>query len=259
MHWFAADGTSTTLDTQTGAMRAGLVPTGCSALAIGGGELLYSCDDDPAERIVDITTGERHEIASRDDLRYEGDGAFLVGVGRQWVSADILYLNGGTWDRAYLNWHTGEMVHGLVTGRSIADLNLPGLERHMCRPFKRPEVTVDEQEQPLHDYLYQYERPFRLTQLGRRQDIVLSRCGHRRGTVLARVRDGGAPSPGPLRDGIVTWQGYGPTSGAYVLATKRRYVWPEYSADLTHGGDYAFRSLKLDDGNWAVQRARLRP
>jgi hypothetical protein len=260
LHWFAVDGTSTTLDTKTGATRAGLVPTGCDALAIGGGELLYRCDEDPAERIVDITTGERHDIVAAEDLRNEGDtGAFLVGVGRQWVSGDIVYLTGHTWDRVYLNWHTGEMVSGTVTGRSIADLNLPGLRRPMCRPFKRPEPTLDERELRPQDYAYQYERPFRLTQLGRRQEIVLSRCGHRRGTVLARVRNGGAPGPGPLRDGIVTWQGYSGGSGAYLVATKRRYVWPEYNIDLTHGGDYAFRVVKLEDGNWAVQRARLRP
>lgn len=256
VHWISSDGASTVLDARTGKRRRGLVPAGCRPEALGSGLLVYACEGaDPPEKIVDLATGRTRDIEGLADFRTSTpEPPRIVGVGRRWVSADIFVTNGGSYQRSYLDWHTGRIVSEAITGREIQNLDARRLAEPMCAPFRRPSWDG---ERPFDDLAYQYRGPYGI-RVGtpRRNDIVLSRCGSGRRVVLARAR-GFVPAPGPLRGGIVTWtaeQGI----GAYVLRTRHLFRWPGVPTALTHAGDYVFRAKPRPDGRWTIQRARVR-
>lgn len=255
--WSANDGTYTVLDAHTGKRRSDLVPAGCWPEALGSGLLVYACDGaDRPERIVDLASGRTIEIEGLADFRaLSFEPPYIVGVGRQWVSANFLEFTGPTYHRRYLNWHTGRVVSGPITGREIQNLDTRRLAQPMCAPFTRP---PEDNELPFQDLAYQYRGGYGI-RVGtpRRDDLVLSRCGSRRRVVLARARPGEYPPvPGLFRNGIVTWQAG--RFGAYVVRTHRLFRWIGSAAALTHAGDHVFRAVPRDKGGFAIQRARVR-
>jgi hypothetical protein len=255
--WVASDGASTVLDARTGKRKTGLMPTGCRPEALGSGLLVYACDRaDPPEKVVDLATGQTREIEGLADFRSAADEPpRIVGVGRQWVSADVFFTTPGRYKRWYLNWHSGRVVSEAITGREIQNLDTRQLAQPMCAPFRRPPEDIDVR---FDDLAYQYRAPYGI-RVGapRSDDVVLSRCGSRRRVVLARAR-GFVPEPGLMRSGIVTWTAE-KGIGAYVLRSHRLFRWSGVPAALTHAGDYVFRAVARADSRWTIQRARVRP
>ncbi len=138
-------------------------PEGCAngLVAVGGGEMLYSCEDPEcperehvcplpsnnklaAERYVveDIASGEQHSVAGENTLLdngTEGGPSGLYEIGSQWARGEI--GSNVSSHEFFLNWHTGWWVWEEDEGseNSIENLSSPNLAQRLCEPITRPE------------------------------------------------------------------------------------------------------------------------
>lgn len=157
-------------------------PEGCAdgLIAMGGGEMLYSCEDPEcperehvcplpsnnklaAERYVveDIASGEQHSVAGENTLLdngTEGGPSGLYAIGSQWARGEI--GSNVSSHEFFLNWHTGRSVSEEDEGseNSIENLSSPNLAQRLCEPITRPKNKGEYQSvaySPL-----EYEPPF---------------------------------------------------------------------------------------------------
>lgn len=157
-------------------------PEGCSdgLIAVGGGEMLYSCEDTECpehERscplpsnhdlastryvVEDIASGEQHPVVGEDTLPNQSPEAGigeLAQIGSQWAKGGMGTHIGSV--KFFLNWHTGQLVREEKEGseNSIENLSSPNLTQRLCKPITRPENT---NEYKFSDYSpLAYEPPF---------------------------------------------------------------------------------------------------
>jgi hypothetical protein len=188
-------GTTRVIDARTGHSVDRPDPAGCfggdggGLLAVGGGELLYACEnpvaDCPPEKsygpdgcevesavlsaryvVVDAATGIQHAVVGENHLPIQPESdSRLIAVGSQWVAGD----NGGA--LFLVNWHTGERKRDEPSKTEVQNLSTPALFRPLCRPIHRHE----ERESPaLGAFIFrplEYRPPFAI------ESEELQRCG----------------------------------------------------------------------------------
>ncbi|MFZ2050398.1 MAG: hypothetical protein WAU69_05640 [Solirubrobacteraceae bacterium] len=265
-------------------------PEGCAdgLIAVGGGEMLYSCEDPECpehERscplpsnhdlastryvIEDIGSGEQHPVAGEDTLPNQSPEAGignLAQIGSQWAEGGIGTHIGGY--NFFLDWHTGQLVREEQQGseQSIENLSNPNLTQRLCKPITRPENT---NEYKFSDYSpLAYEPPFAVVgPLGEPElkvyvPLQLRKCGSSKRVLLP-------PGNGVQLGGrVVSWVGKGPyvtqlhTSesawhGPYYKLTGLPSEVGAKISFVQHTSNTVFVTIKSGPGSAQVYLARL--
>jgi hypothetical protein len=195
------------VDTRTGHARRihdpSCGPSRTAGLAsLRGGLLMWTCDD--RAWIAGVRAGQPREIVyPRGACGGGAEYVYLAGVGARWLAVAVSGYHFSF--TCYVNRRTGVARRESYAATLLPDLDLPGLERRLCRPLRR---------QPSDDFFdpgfagMTYSRPWALQSRarGRSFDLVLGHCG------TARVRtlvDCGSDCFGEqprMSAGIVTWR-----------------------------------------------------
>jgi hypothetical protein len=172
------------------------VPTGCFYRAVGGRELLFSCETSPASErpygprylpfLYSIDQAEFHWPARVETLlgRQGEYGLSFSDVGRHWIAYETYDGYHVTTDYLY-EWHTGvsEDRDDKETSRQrrVIDLDEHDALTKLCRPLHLDSnpgyLPGDPEDPPNFDYAYVY--PFGLGELGGYDaaPVYLQRCG----------------------------------------------------------------------------------
>lgn len=266
-------------------------PEGCAdgLIAVGGGEMLYSCEDPEcpehehicplpsnkrlaAERYVveDIASGEQHPVAGENTLLdngNEGGPSNLYQIGSQWAEGDIGSNEGSS--TFFLNWHAGSFVSEdkAASEKEIENLSNPTLTQRLCKPITRLK-NEDEYQSVAYSPL-QYEPPFAvLGPLGLASDVSyvplqLRKCGSVKRVLLA---PGGSVQLGGR---VLSWEGQEPYV-TQLYAKGRKWHGPYYKlvglpsegsfgliTVVQHTSNMVFATLKPGLGPAEVYLARL--
>jgi hypothetical protein len=200
------------MDANTGRSTDHGDPQGCAGglVAVGSGELLYRCADQPRTRyvVVDIATSREHPVVGTDHLPYEFTGAEgfsteLVAIGSQWAegrTSGATHLEGSI---VYLNWHTGQLrqegKEPPLGYRRTADLNYARLFRPICPPLTHK--LVNEIHIPSWEFPFAYMFPFVVETPGWKGQLRLRKCGSN----VAHELSGERASSLQVGAGIVSW------------------------------------------------------
>jgi hypothetical protein len=234
-------GTTRVIDADTGRAVDRPNPSGCNyspheggLVAVGGGELLYSCEVSgcpfvysgcsgpnreywQARYVVeDAATGREHEITR---LPYNSEVPILHTIGSQWAMGEaVAYKYKYTF---YLNWHTGQVASPELSPTEGIDLDSASLNRSLCSPVLHGESP--QAIQPPVEPEPAYAPPFALEETGyelNQPRLVLLRCGS--------VRQ--QPLPGDDEDtslqiggGIISWIAQGKNRSGAMYATRLNY------------------------------------
>lgn len=187
-------------------------PEGCAEglIAVGGGELLYSCEDPEClehERVCplpsnnrltaaryvveDIASGAQHPVAGENTLLdngSEGGPSGLYEIGSQWAKGEV-GSNAGAY-KFFLNWHTGRFVRESEGSEdNIENLSSSNLTQPLCKPIKRPANEAEYYKSSAYSPL-EYEPPFAVVgPLGTASEVSyvplqLRKCGSRKSVLL---------------------------------------------------------------------------
>ncbi len=196
-------------------------PEGCAngLIALGGGELLYSCENPecpPHENncrvppaasyetaryiIEDITSGALHALAGDNHLpddSPEGGKGVLDGIGSQWAQGVVGAHRGGA--IFFVNWHTGRLVYQTeepsTASEEVENLNSTQLTQRLCKPLTRPPTKIEEVAIDLYAP-FAYEYPFAVIGpqeiIGQESEISfqLRRCGSNKRMILPSAANG---------------------------------------------------------------------
>lgn len=249
-------------------------PTGYVLAAIGGGEVLWTCETcdswpggQDAQRPLVMTIATRlfePAVPGFDEyVRSLSPEEYLSfqRVGRNWLAGRV---QGYHYQRpVFMNWRTGETADP-AGPRSFEDLDRPGLKRRLCKPLRR---RVQSSDSAYDDFADRYlpatlERPFALLEFYDAEQRTyrgeLRRCGTRARTVLDL-------SGAQLGNGVVSGQRFDHPGNigrllavAYIPRTRARWTWRlTGESNVTHAARRIFASTALGDNTWRVSSARI--
>lgn len=238
------------MNTLTGKIFARADPEGCSEglRTIGGGGVLYECDDPECpERtrwcypvqgeesrryeIVNLETGAAEVVPDTNDVPIQlptlGGEFRLDAIGSQWVA-------GAGWEAFFINLHTAKIIKQSEreqTDKEVYDLNEPGLAKSLCAPLTLEASELNEKGEPAYGDKYlpaEYDPPFAHISAYKVGSYgYLERCGSSKRLPLSRCGEGGAEIGGGVLscgEDFIT-----------RLLSLRRYPW--------HGVVYRLRRL----------------
>ena len=240
VRWAAYQPTKSTtrvIDARTGHSLERADPAGCTVtgfglnsgglVAVGGGDLLYLCEDKgckyPYEgceipggfwsvrwviesAATDVTT----EITRVP--RESGQGPVPTAVGATWLKVNEYFYRDG--NRYFLDWHTGQTVHLSESPESVLDLNALSLVRPLCRPIVGIPIRPGGPEQEVLEPLY--SPPFAVEDREVRQrggpsafgnEVALRRCasGKKERPSLTPHGVEGRMESAQLGGGVASW------------------------------------------------------
>lgn len=224
----ATDGSTAIVDTTASRSLRVATPAGCQApVAVGGGQVLWPCYlQRPGEEgrltpmLFDIASRRLFIPRGADALQAEigsrYDTVSFLGVGQQWVEASEQSLHGR--HLRYVNWHTGALADAPANPSKTIDLNKAGLQRSLCRPIRRSDVTDPAYltTDPLERLMYDGKFAVSTDVLG--QSLTIRRCGQR--DVSLSTHCNGQCQP-QLGSGVLTWTKDESHIGVYDEATRR--------------------------------------
>jgi hypothetical protein len=224
-------GTTRLIDTASGRSFNRTDPEECAGglLAVGGGELLYECEDPecpdsarscmtPVSKSIesiywsrryiseDIEGGANHIVAGISDFTLPPkEGFSLTKIGSNWIYGDLFDSNYHAQLTFFLNWRTGAIVQSGHAPNAAWNLSLEKLAQPLCTPLR---WTPD-------NYFFGYERPFAVTgtelpepgpQGTKSKPLRLLRCGSHAEEVLTGPTP---PSSSSVQLGgrVVSWIG----------------------------------------------------
>jgi hypothetical protein len=230
------EGTTRVIDSTTGSAVDRPDPTGCAGglVAVGSGELLYSCVppgcvgpvlgppaagavtiqcDSPATTpyarvlyvVEDIDGGALHVVVGSDRISPGAGGEYPAfdEIGSHWLSSPFSGLHVDV--TLYLNWQTGQQLTDNRESRSSAgsteDLDAPKLLRKLCAPLRRTPVSGDGVGTTSVFTPLSYTPPFAASLADASGRLSLRRCGSTR---VAQLRGAGV-TQFQLSGGTIAW------------------------------------------------------
>jgi hypothetical protein len=183
-------GRTRVLDVRTGRRYEHPNPAGCRHLrAVGGGEVLLSCDAAPWYVVVDAASGAAHPIAGLTDLPKGSDPSVCsdntpVAIGTRWLGVTGGCYHGYTY--TFLDWRTGRVARVTdVVPRVAVDLDAAEVLRPLC-PSLGPESSEVENADLYGDVPHAYvDGAFAVASPAYPLRPVLARCGTSRHVSVA--------------------------------------------------------------------------
>jgi hypothetical protein len=238
-------GTTRVIDASTGRAVDRPNPRGCDysphgggLVAVGGGELLYSCEASgclfiysgcPGPNreywqgryiVEDAATGREHEVSR---LPFDPEGPYLDTIGSQWSGGEaVAYRYRHVF---YLNWRTGQVESPTENpATSGIDLDSATVMRPFCTPVRRIlnlGFYKESEPEPLYSPPFAIERrKIKVPgfELNSGVEIALRHCGSQRRERLSLSRSD--MTSAQLGADIVSWIALGKNGSGAMYATQ---------------------------------------